>query len=196
MSEIPLGRRERKKAATRALILDAALSLFFQRGFDAVSVREIADLADVTPKTVFAHFPRKEALVFSDEDERNDRLVRAVIDRQAGASISQALAGHYLTELNALHSGPQRRVLELMQDTPALMEYAERMWLLHEGTLAEAIAQDFTLPEPTTEITLYAHFALQIQLQASRSEEPAQAITAGFRLLDHGWNRYISHDVV
>lgn len=192
MGETRAGRRERRKAATRDTILDAALSLFFQHGFTAVTVREIADLADVTPKTVFAHFPRKEALVFSDEDARNERLVRAVLDRSDGTSISRALADHYLTELHALQTEPQRRVLQLMHDTPALVEYAERLWLLHEGALADAIAQDLGLPEPTTEVRLYARFALQVQLHASRSDHPEHTIAAGFQLLDHGWDWYLS----
>lgn len=192
MTNVPVGRRERKKAATRAAILDAALTLFFERGFDQVSVREVADFADVTPKTVFAHFPRKESLVFSDETERHNRLVRAITDRATGTGISQALADHYRVELAAMATEPQRRVLALMQGTPSLIEYAERMWLLHEDALAGAIANDLGLPEPSTEISLYARFALQIQLQASRADEAEQAVTTGFQLLDHGWDQYRS----
>lgn len=112
-----VGRRERKKAATRAAILDAATALFLERGFDEVSVREIADQADVSPKTVFTHFPQKEALVFGDEDERHERLVAAVRDRPPGSSISDALKAHYLAEIAAMRTGPQRRILALMEET-------------------------------------------------------------------------------
>ncbi len=63
-----MGRRERKKAATRKAISDAATELFLERGFDEVSIREIAERADVSPTTVFAHFPSKEALVFDEDD--------------------------------------------------------------------------------------------------------------------------------
>ena len=78
-----VGRRERKKAATRASILEAATELFLARGFDEVSVREIADKADVSPTTVFAHFPQKEALLFYEEEEQRQRLVAAVRGRPA-----------------------------------------------------------------------------------------------------------------
>ena len=52
------GRRERKKAATRKAISNAATLLFLERGFDNVSIREVAEKADVSPTTVFAHFPQ------------------------------------------------------------------------------------------------------------------------------------------
>ncbi|WP_280431681.1 helix-turn-helix domain-containing protein, partial [Nocardia brasiliensis] len=51
------GRRERKKAANRQALADAALRLFLERGYDAVGVREIADAADVSVATLFKHFP-------------------------------------------------------------------------------------------------------------------------------------------
>jgi AcrR family transcriptional regulator len=185
-----VGRRERKKAATRAAILDAARELFLERGFDGVSVREIADKADVSPKTVFTHFPQKEALVFSDEDERHERLVAAVSDRAPGTTISDALKAHYLSEIAAMRSGPQRRLLALMEETPALIDYAEKMWFRHEGALAAAIAKDLGLTEPTHEIRFYARFALQIQLNAIHEADPEPTIDAGFRLLDQGWIHY------
>ncbi|MFE2143549.1 TetR/AcrR family transcriptional regulator, partial [Streptomyces sp. NPDC059456] len=51
----PTGRRERKKAATRRAIADAALHLFLERGYDEVGIREIADAADVSNTTLFKH---------------------------------------------------------------------------------------------------------------------------------------------
>jgi AcrR family transcriptional regulator len=185
-----VGRRERKKAATRAAILDAATTLFLERGFDAVTVREIADKADVSPKTVFTHFPHKEALVFSDEDERHERLVAAVSGRAPGTAISDALKAHYLSEIAAMASGPQRQILTLMEQTPALVDYAEKMWFRHENALVAAITEEFGLTEPSDEIRFYVRFALHIQLIATRDADPEPAIDAGFRLLDKGWAHY------
>lgn len=186
-----VGRRERKKAATRAAILDAARELFLERGFDGVSVREIADKADVSPKTVFTHFPQKEALVFSDEDERHARLVAAVSGRAPGTTISDALKAHYLSEIADMRSGAQRQILTLMEETPALIDYAEKMWFRHEDALAAAIATELGLTEPTDEIRFYVRFALQIQLSAIHEADPEPIIDAGFRLLDEGWARYL-----
>ncbi|GAB3840489.1 TetR/AcrR family transcriptional regulator [Kribbella italica] len=193
MSEAQQGRRERKKAATRTAIMTAGQELFLERGFDAVSVREIADRADVSPTTVFAHFPQKESLAFGDEDERHEQLVAAVTGRPQGTSISDALKAHYLSELAALATEPQRQLLTLMEQTPALVDYAERMWLRHEDALVGAITQEFGLEEPSDEIRFYVRFALQIQLVAARDTAPESAITTGFRLLDEGWTPP-SHD--
>lgn len=184
------GRRERKKAATKASIVDAAQELFLERGFDAVSVREIADRADVSPTTVFAHFAQKESLAFGDEDVRHEQLVAAVRGRAPGTSISDALRAHYLAEIAAFQSEPQRRILAMMEETPALVEYAERMWLRHEDALVAAITKEFGLAEPSDEIRFYVRFALQIQLVATRDADPESAIDAGFRLLDAGWAQY------
>ena len=186
------GRRERKKAATRAAILQAALELFLDRGFDAVSVREIADRADVSPTTVFAHFPQKEALLFFEEDAQRERLVAAVRERPAGLSISEALKAHYRREFVSMWSGEQgalrRRIVSLMEATPTLQDYASRMWVRHEDALAAAITAELGLPRPSDEIRVYARFALQIQLLVSSDTDPM--LDAGFRILDQGWSRY------
>ena len=98
-SNEPLGRRERKKAATRKNISDVATMMFLERGFDEVSIREVADAADVSPTTVFAHFPQKEALVFDEDDEQRDRLVAAVRERAEGVTISRAIHDFYRSEI-------------------------------------------------------------------------------------------------
>lgn len=185
------GRRERKKAATRASIVEAAHELFLERGFDAVSVREIADRADVSPTTVFTHFPQKEGLAFGDETERHEKLATAIRDRAPRTSISAALKAHYLSEIAGFASGAQSRMLALMEQTPSLIEYAERMWFRHEDVLIAAITEELGLAEPSDEIRFYVKFALQIQLTATRSADPDSAIDAGFRLIDEGWERYL-----
>jgi AcrR family transcriptional regulator len=190
-----IGRRERKKAITRRSILDAAQSLFLERGFDAVSVREIADMADVSPTTVFAHFAQKEALLFYEEDSQREGLVSAVRNRPNGTSVSLALADYYRSQFRAMWSGEQGklrlRVVSLMEETPSLQEYASRMWLRHEEALADAIAEDLHLAEPNDEIRIYARFALQIQLLVTSETDPM--LDAGFRILDQGWTHYAEH---
>lgn len=188
----PVGRRERKKAATRQTIIDAALELFLERGFDTVSVREIADRADVSPTTVFAHFPQKEALLFYEENQQRERLVAAVTSRAAGSSISDALKSYFRAEHLAAWSGEdgalRERVMELMEGTPSLQDYASRMWVRHEHSLAAAIAQELGLQQPSDEVRLYARFALQIQLLATTDSDPM--FDTGFALLDQGWTHY------
>jgi AcrR family transcriptional regulator len=85
------GRRERKKAEVRQRISDAATALFLRRGFDQVSVSEIAEAADVARPTVFAHFPRKEDLFFDRYPEVAGHLTRAIRERPAGTSAASAL---------------------------------------------------------------------------------------------------------
>lgn len=90
------GRRERKKAALRQHISDVATGLFAERGFDQVSVSEVAEAADVARPTVFAHFPRKEDLLFDQYPETEAQLVSAVVDRPDGISAVRAIADRML----------------------------------------------------------------------------------------------------
>lgn len=85
------GRRERKKAEVRQRISGAATALFLRRGFDQVSVSDIAEAADVARPTVFAHFPRKEDLFFDRYPEVAGQLTRAIRERPAGTSAVSAL---------------------------------------------------------------------------------------------------------
>ncbi len=82
----PTSRRSRKRLATREGISDVATRLFFERGFDHVTVDEIAEAADVGRMTVFNHFPRKEDLFF-DRDEEIREILRDVL-RQRDPSVA------------------------------------------------------------------------------------------------------------
>ncbi|HEY0194530.1 MAG TPA: helix-turn-helix domain-containing protein, partial [Kofleriaceae bacterium] len=79
------GLRERKKQETRKRISDTATGLFMQRGFDKVTVAEIAELANVSKMTVFNYFARKEDMLFDREPEALELIRRAVVERPAGA---------------------------------------------------------------------------------------------------------------
>ncbi|MCC8972824.1 TetR/AcrR family transcriptional regulator [Bradyrhizobium brasilense] len=78
------GLRERKKEATRQAISDVATELFLERGFDNVSVAEVAEAAEVSRMTVFNYFPRKEDLFFDREEESRQMLRAAFAERPAG----------------------------------------------------------------------------------------------------------------
>lgn len=83
---MPSDRRSRKRLATREGISIAATRLFFERGFDHVTVDEIAAAADVGRMTVFNHFPRKEDMFF-DRDEEGREILREAL-RQADPRIA------------------------------------------------------------------------------------------------------------
>jgi len=75
---VPADRRARKRLAMRQDISNAATRLFSERGFDHVTVDEIAAAADVGRMTVFNHFPRKEDMFF-DRDEEGRELLREAL---------------------------------------------------------------------------------------------------------------------
>ncbi len=195
----PMGRRERKKAATRKAISDVATEMFVARGFDNVSIREIADAADVSPTTVFAHFPQKEALVFDEEEDQRARLIAAIHDRPAGTSIAQALHDYLLADyaetLEFAGEHPAeviRMFMDLVHRTPALVDYEARMWSRQEGALAGAIAAELGQTEPADEVRAFSRFILQIWQLMHPSPEPLQSLEAAFRILEPGWAAYLA----
>ncbi|HEX4212605.1 MAG TPA: TetR family transcriptional regulator [Candidatus Dormibacteraeota bacterium] len=85
------GRRERKKRQTRDTIQREAIRLFLEQGFDATTIDQIADAADVAPSTVFHHFATKEDLIVQDEF---DPLVAGILRRQPlGVPLAEAMRG-------------------------------------------------------------------------------------------------------
>ncbi|RII13030.1 HTH-type transcriptional regulator RutR [Streptomyces sp. YIM 130001] len=186
----PLGRRERKKAATRQAIADAALRLFLERGYDDVGIREIADAADVSTTTLFKHFPAKEALVFDEDVEQEARLLGAVRDRPDGQSIPAALREHALADRAAGGGGdPEFTAFrDLVTSTPALRDYLQGMWLRHAAALSQVIAEESGLPADDPACSALAHFALEAPRAVHPHADPRHAITRAFDLLELGWN--------
>lgn len=86
-----IGLRERQKAARRQAISDAATALFLERGFDTVTMAEVAEAAGVSIKTIFNYFGSKEELFLDREAEARAATIAAITERPPGASITDGL---------------------------------------------------------------------------------------------------------
>lgn len=139
--------RERKKVLTRRAILEAAHLLFAERGFDNVTVAEIADAANVSVKTLFVYFRSKEELVFSDYDLL-DRLVAALASRSAQTSPAMAVAD---TLLEHLRKQPEAVAGERSYgDSTGLQAALLRRWSIFEDRITEELAREAGRPATAT----------------------------------------------
>lgn len=187
------GRRERKKAQTRTALADAAMRLFAERGYDEVTVTEVADAADVSVTTLFKHFPGgKESLVFDQDNSQQDALVAAVRERPAGQSILEALRAHLksLHDYSPVERALLQQFLDLVRRSPALCEYADRMWLRYEQALAGAIAAEVGADVRDVKVQALARYVVDAHTVAERENDPQRAIDVIFDLLTTGWGDY------
>ena len=139
------GLRERKKRETRDAIATAAMRLFSQRGFDAVTVEEIARAADVSKKTVFNYFPAKEDLVFRAGEERRAALVAAIRARPPGVSLVEpfrALTAEYLDRIARDPVDVTVAVPRLVRGSKALRDRLFLGWEREAAVLAPVIAEE------------------------------------------------------
>src|SRR6476660_6902270 len=91
MAAEPTDRQERRKRRTRQAIQAAALELFAERGYRETTINDIAERADVAPRTVTVHFPAKEELLFDAEPFTLDSLSKRLAAREANESALEAL---------------------------------------------------------------------------------------------------------
>ncbi|MEV8436746.1 TetR family transcriptional regulator [Actinosynnema sp. NPDC051121] len=185
-----VGRRERKKARTRQALSEAAMELFLERGYDNVTVAEIATAADTALATVFKHFPDgKESLIFDDGSERTAAVVAAVRDRAPGQSVLGALREFLSARGPFRRDAPPgfRRKTELISGTPALRQYQVKLWLRGRDALAEAIAAETGRAGDDIAIRALARYVLEIPDLAGSEPDPHAALDAVFDLLEHGW---------
>jgi AcrR family transcriptional regulator len=92
----PAGRRARKRMETRQGLVKAAIALFDERGFDQVTVTDIAERADVDASTFFRHFGSKEAVLFTDWVDFTDNIGAALDRRPPGEPLFDAIVGALL----------------------------------------------------------------------------------------------------
>ncbi|MEV4115201.1 helix-turn-helix domain-containing protein [Nonomuraea sp. NPDC049695] len=188
----PPGLRERKKAATRQAITDAALELFTARGYDQVGVREIAETAGTSIATLFAYFPDgKASLVFpADRSEHIAALVDAVHLRSPGQSVLRALHDH-MAGRGPFEPDPapdQQRALDLIRATPQLRDFALHSWTVAQEPLTAAITREAALPADDLAARLLARHVLQIpDLANTISADARHTLDVVTALLERGW---------
>lgn len=182
-------RRERKKAETRRAIADAALRLFALRGFDAVTVTEVAEAADVSAKTVFNHFATKEMLFFEHEPLLTEDLAAVVQARRPGEPLLAAL-------IRVVRRQPGDGVKSfgrIYRDSETLRAYGRELFAARERALAEVLARGSG--GRAAEMPILAAAALgplrqvweSILLAAAEGVAPAEAVARGLRALDEAF---------
>ncbi|MGH6617473.1 TetR/AcrR family transcriptional regulator [Sphingomonas sp.] len=148
-TEIPvpkLGLRERKKAQTRETIAETAKTMFDARGFDHVTVAEIADAANVSVKTLFKYFDTKEDLLFNDENEFRDQILASVRDREPGESPYDGICRLFRKFMSAPREREIADGLEGLRRSfdgnSSLQGRLTLMWERYEIALAQLLAEE------------------------------------------------------
>lgn len=142
--------RERKKLATRRSLRRVALGLFADRGFSHVTVEDIAEAADVSPRTFFNYFPSKEAVLFGADPDRiavlRDRVVREAPGEPALEALRVVMADDaqaVADELNDLGGDPAdwlRRMKQARAD-PHLRAAQAAQMAMTERAITEGLAE-------------------------------------------------------
>ena len=139
-----MGLRERKKEQTRRAIEDAAFRLFAERGFQATTVADIAEAADVAPRTFFAYFPSKEDVLFADFDETSEALAARLRDRLPGETTFDALRAWITGLLPDLEADENREALRhrLCSEYESIAAHERHLMARFEAIIAESVAAD------------------------------------------------------
>jgi AcrR family transcriptional regulator len=150
MGEQQGGLRERKKQQTREAIAAAARGLFADRGFESVTVADVARQAEVSPKTVFNYFPTKEDLFYSRRESFGQELIDAVRDRPAGETVIDAFRRFVLTPRGVLALPDNASdavehlasLLRVVLESPALLAREKQLLEEYSASLAGLIAEE------------------------------------------------------
>ena len=134
------GLRERKKQQTRETIERAALGLFAERGYDETTLAEIAEAADISPRTIFSYFESKEDILFCEEGRYFAMVEEALDRRPAGATTIDALRD-FISALPAPDEDAMMRKKVVAASPDLRMKLRAHVGQL-EGVLAKSIAKD------------------------------------------------------
>jgi AcrR family transcriptional regulator len=194
-----VGLRESKKLHTRQQIADEAMRLFVMRGFDHVTVAEVAVAAGVSQKTVFNYFPTKEDLFFDEVPKREAALLEAISEREPGESILGALRRLQLGECPRLCSPAFAAFARIIEESTALQAKELEVMAHFVHVLAEAIQRELSVDERDARIAAGLLISVHRQLfrgarkQALAGKHGPAAITRlrgdlerAYDLLEHG----------
>jgi AcrR family transcriptional regulator len=142
------GLRERKKEQTRQLIAETARRLFSERGFERVTVAEVARAAEVSQQTVFNYFPTKEDLVYWRLQSFEDELLATIRERETGEPALAAFGRFLLAQRGLLgKQDPQAReelaaLTRTITESPALLAREQQIFAGYTASLAALLAEE------------------------------------------------------
>ncbi len=175
---VPEGLRERKKQRTREQIIEAAMGLFADRGYQATTIADIASAAEVAPRTFFSYFPSKEAVVFHNLDRDLDGLARALRDRLPGETAFDALRRWIDAKFDEWLAEEDEALLRkrLCRENEGLANFQGGMMARIHELLLEAIADDLDEPQDALRPRLVAAAAVAAltSLEVSIDEQAEQ----------------------
>jgi AcrR family transcriptional regulator len=184
------GLRERSKARRRAAIIRAAYELFAERGYDATTVADIAEAAEVAPRTVAMYFPAKQDIALSRFSDGVESLSRALRDRRPGETIHEVFGRWLLTSQTEPEDRDMHRLARRMfaanPDLGALRT-ARMAAAIREG--AAMIADETGGPPSAIGPRIAAAAAAAIAMEIVDTEpgpEREQAVAAAMRFLEAG----------
>jgi AcrR family transcriptional regulator len=190
-----LGLRERKKAKTRALIQEHAMRLFREQGYDATSVEEIAEAAEVSPSTVFRYFPTKPDLVIYDD--LDERMIEAFRAQPPELNALQALRASFRSGFGALAGQEMALQLErerLLRSVPELQSAMLGEFARTVGEIADLVAERAHRPANDDAVLALAGAVIGIAIAAwfavdmdASPEQFLDRVDIGMALLESGF---------
>jgi len=194
-----VGLREDKKQRTRREIADTAMRLFATRGFDHVTVADVAEAAGVSDKTVFNYFPTKEDLFYDEVPAREEALRQAIRGRRPGESILAALRRLQNGDCPRMCSPGFAVFARIIEESPALQAKELEVMARFSAALAETIQQELGVDERDARIAAGLLVSVHRQLfRAARKQAlvgthgPAAVrrlrgdLERAYQLLEHG----------
>jgi AcrR family transcriptional regulator len=147
------GRRERKKQRTREALIDAAFTLFAEKGFEPTTVEEIADTVDVSSRTFFRYFSSKEDVVLTYQEEQFEALLEALAARPAEEPVVTAMRRAVVSVIHACEEGeygfdPAKFscIQQLLKSSPAVfsraLEYGQKKHMVITKLIADRMGVD------------------------------------------------------
>ena len=150
------GLRERRRRRTMDAIIDGALALFEERGYDDVTVAEIAAQAGVSVKTLFQHFGSKEELLITELDAVHEELIRALGHRDRSQTPLEAVTAWLLEWESDRPTDGFDRFMRMVGSGPSVQAMRRRLYDEWENAVVTILADEANEARPTPRTRLVA----------------------------------------
>lgn len=159
-----MGLRESKKQRAREHVAAEAMRLFALRGFDHVTVAEIAEAAEISEKTVFNYFSTKEDIFFDEVPARLELLAKAIRERRPGESVFAVLRSLQARDAGRLTSEHFATFARIIEESPALQAKELEIMGRFADVLATTLQSELGVKELDARIAANALVSVQWQI--------------------------------